>query len=156
MFKIQVLKLVAIKGTPIEKELAENVDANGKMKKLKFESIIKTIATARLIMPKSIIRLAAGRYTMKESEQLLAFMTGCNAIFTGEKMLTTMCNGWDEDTEMLAKWGFKPMESFTGSLLSSEREAQTKTAAGGRAADSDANPDVARQDPEMKQDTLAA
>lgn len=150
---LPINRLVAIKGTPIEKELAENVDENGKMKKLKFESIIKTIATARLIMPKSIIRLAAGRYTMKESEQLLAFMTGCNAIFTGEKMLTTMCNGWDEDTEMLAKWGFKPMESFTGSLLNSESEAQPETAA---AAKSAASPEVARQDAQVEQHPLAA
>lgn len=72
---------------------------------------MKTIATARLIMPQSIIRLAAGRYTMKEHEQFLCFMAGCNAIFTGEKMLTTMCNGWDEDIEMLKKWGLKPMKS---------------------------------------------
>ena len=63
-------------------------------------------------MPNLIIRLAAGRYTMKEHEQFLCFMAGCNAIFTGEKMLTTMCNGWDEDIAMLKKWGLKPMKSF--------------------------------------------
>ncbi|ODV85907.1 hypothetical protein CANARDRAFT_22691 [[Candida] arabinofermentans NRRL YB-2248] len=107
---LPINRLVPIKGTPIEKELS-----SGKLpkeRKLTFEAILKVIATARLIMPKSIIRLAAGRYTMKESEQLLCFMTGCNAIFTGERMLTTMCSGWEDDIAMLSKWGFTPMKSF--------------------------------------------
>ncbi|GMM33556.1 biotin synthase [Saccharomycopsis crataegensis] len=107
---LPINRLVPIKGTPMAKEL-ENLPANSE-RKLKFEQILKTIATARLIMPNSIIRLAAGRYTMKEHEQFLCFMCGCNAIFTGEKMLTTMCNGWKEDIEMLKKWGLKPMKSF--------------------------------------------
>lgn len=107
---LPINRLVAIKGTPMEKELSD-LPSNSE-RKLKFENILKTIATARLIMPESIIRLAAGRYTMKEHEQFLCFMAGCNAIFTGERMLTTMCNGWDEDIEMLRKWGLKPMKSF--------------------------------------------
>lgn len=107
---LPINRLVAIKGTPMEKELS-SLPSNSE-RKLKFENILKTIATARLIMPESIIRLAAGRYTMKEHEQFLCFMAGCNAIFTGERMLTTMCNGWDEDIEMLRKWGLKPMKSF--------------------------------------------
>lgn len=107
---LPINRLVPIKGTPMEQELSKlPKDSN---RKLKFENILKTIATARLIMPSSIIRLAAGRYTMKEHEQFLCFMAGCNAIFTGEKMLTTMCNGWDEDIELLRKWGLKPMKSF--------------------------------------------
>lgn len=107
---LPINRLVPIKGTPMEKEISELPKESGR--KLKFENILKTIATARLIMPESIIRLAAGRYTMKEHEQFLCFMSGCNAIFTGEKMLTTMCNGWDEDIEMLKKWGLRPMKSF--------------------------------------------
>ena len=39
-------------------------------------------------------------------------MAGANAVFTGEKMLTTACNGWDEDTVIFNKWGLRPMESF--------------------------------------------
>lgn len=107
---LPINRLVPIKGTPLEKELSElPVDLT---RKLKFDAIIRTIATARLIMPESIIRLAAGRYTMKENEQFLCFLAGCNAIFTGEKMLTTMCNGWDEDIAMLKRWGLRPMKSF--------------------------------------------
>lgn len=108
---LPINRLVPIKGTPMEKELS-TLPANSS-RKLKFDQIVKTIATARLIMPKSIIRLAAGRYTMKEHEQLICFMSGVNAIFTGEMMLTTMCNGWDEDKEMLKRWGLRPMESFS-------------------------------------------
>ncbi|CAH6722064.1 biotin synthase, mitochondrial [[Candida] jaroonii] len=105
---LPINRLVPIKGTPIVEELEKN------QKKLEFDSILRTIATARLIMPESIIRLAAGRYTMKDYEQFLCFMAGSNAIFTGEKMLTTMCNGWDEDKALLSKWGLVPMESFRG------------------------------------------
>ncbi|ODQ78066.1 hypothetical protein BABINDRAFT_66115 [Babjeviella inositovora NRRL Y-12698] len=101
---LPINRLVPIKGTPLE-----NIEAS---KKLELDSVLRTIATARLIMPESIIRLSAGRYTMKEHEQFLCFMGGVNAIFTGKKMLTTMCTGWEEDKEMLAKWGMKPMKSF--------------------------------------------
>lgn len=63
-------------------------------------------------MPATIIRIAAGRTTMSEAEQILCFSAGANAIFTGEKMLTTECNGWDEDKAMFEKYGLKPMKPF--------------------------------------------
>uniref|UniRef100_A0A060T3W8 biotin synthase n=1 Tax=Blastobotrys adeninivorans TaxID=409370 RepID=A0A060T3W8_BLAAD len=100
---VPINKLVPIKGTPLGDEKIT----------LSFDAVLRTIATARLIMPGSIIRLAAGRYTMKETEQAMCFMAGANAIFTGHKMLTTMCNGWDEDKELLERWGMKPMKSFS-------------------------------------------
>lgn len=112
---LPINRLVPIKGTPMEEEISSLPRESGR--RLKFEHILKTIATARLIMPESIIRLAAGRYTMKEHEQFLCFMSGCNAIFTGEKMLTTMCNGWDEDIQLLQKWGLRPMKSFNKSTM---------------------------------------
>lgn len=108
---LPINRLVPIKGTPMEKEMSEL--SSDLKRKLKFDAILRTVATARLIMPQSIIRLAAGRYTMQENEQFLCFLAGCNAIFTGEKMLTTMCNGWEEDTEMLRRWGLKPMKPFS-------------------------------------------
>lgn len=106
---LPINRLVPIKGTPMFDELKE--------KKLSFDEILRTIATARLIMPTSIIRLAAGRYTMKETEQFLCFMAGCNAIFTGKRMLTTMCTDWNDDKAMLKKWGFEPLKSFTKATL---------------------------------------
>ncbi|KAK3386107.1 hypothetical protein B0H63DRAFT_394061 [Podospora didyma] len=93
--------LVPIKGTPL-----------GDRKPVEFTTMLRTIAAARIVMPATIIRIAAGRKTMAEEQQMLCFMAGANAIFTGEKMLTTECNGWDEDKEMFARWGLEAMESF--------------------------------------------
>ena len=90
--------LVPIKGTPLYKSKA-----------VTFDAVLRTIATARIVMPKSIIRLAAGRITMSEEKQILCFSAGANAIFTGEKMLTTDCAGWDEDLKMFERWGLEPM-----------------------------------------------
>ena len=56
-----------------------------------YQTLIRTIATARITMPTTIIRLAAGRNTLVESEQAMCFMAGANAVFTGEQMLTTPC-----------------------------------------------------------------
>ena len=63
-------------------------------------------------MPATIVRIAAGRTTMSEAEQILCFSAGANAVFTGEKMLTTDCNGWDEDKKMFDRYGLTPMKSF--------------------------------------------
>lgn len=101
---VPINRLVPIKGTPLGDEQAKI--------KIPFDAVLRTAATARVIMPEAIIRLAAGRYTMKETDQAMCFMAGVNAIFTGKKMLTTMCNGWDEDKKMLENWGLKPMKSF--------------------------------------------
>lgn len=93
--------LVPIKGTPL-----------GDRPAVEFTSMLRTIAAARILMPATIIRIAAGRKTMSEEKQALCFMAGANAIFTGEKMLTTECNGWDEDEAMFGRWGLEPMKSF--------------------------------------------
>jgi len=92
--------LVPIKGTPL-----------GESNTVEFDAILRTIATARLVLPTTIIRLAAGRHTMQEEKQIMCFMAGANAVFTGEKMLTTACNGWKEDKAMFDRWGLRPMES---------------------------------------------
>jgi len=92
--------LVPIKGTPL-----------GESKAISFDAIVRTIATARMVLPATIIRLAAGRNTMTEEKQMMCFFSGANAVFTGEKMLTTACNGWEEDKAMFEKWGLRPMES---------------------------------------------
>jgi biotin synthase len=90
--------LVPIKGTPL-----------GESEPIAFDAIVRTIATARLVLPQTIIRLAAGRNVMSEEKQMLCFMAGANAVFTGEKMLTTECNGWEQDKEMFGRWGLRPM-----------------------------------------------
>ncbi|KAL1863672.1 biotin synthase [Paecilomyces lecythidis] len=93
--------LVPIPGTPL-----------GNRKMIPFDKILRTVATARIVLPATIVRLAAGRISMSEEQQVQCFMAGANAVFTGEKMLTTDCNGWGEDREMFEKWGFYPMKSF--------------------------------------------
>jgi biotin synthase len=90
--------LVPIKGTPL-----------GESESVSFDAILRTIATARLVLPRTIIRLAAGRHTMAEEKQIMCFQAGANAVFTGEKMLTTACNGWEEDKAMFERWGLRPM-----------------------------------------------
>jgi biotin synthase len=92
--------LVPIKGTPL-----------GETEQIPFDAIVRTIATARIVMPSTIIRLAAGRINMSEEKQMLCFTAGANAVFTGEKMLTTDCNGWDQDKALFEKWGLSPMAS---------------------------------------------
>lgn len=95
--------LVPIEGTPLFSQ---------KTKPLPIHDIVRTIATARILLPKTIIRLAAGRISLPETDQAMCFMAGANAVFTGERMLTTACSGWDEDKSMLQRWGLRGMESF--------------------------------------------
>lgn len=115
--------LVPIKGTPLGDKLAAEADAGEELKEsIPFANIVRTIATARLTMPATIIRLAAGRITMSEEKQVMCFMAGANAVFTGEKMLTTDCNGWDEDKKLFEKWGLEPM----GARPSPESEVPTE------------------------------
>ncbi|KAJ8100110.1 hypothetical protein POJ06DRAFT_276398 [Lipomyces tetrasporus] len=98
---VPINTLVPIPGTPL-----------GDNKPIEFKSVLRTIATARIVMPKSIVRLAAGRITLSDEQQALCFMAGANAIFTGDKMLTTDCTSWDEDKNLLEGWGLRPMKSF--------------------------------------------
>jgi biotin synthase len=111
---VPINRLVPIKGTPLGAEQDKI--------QIPFDAVLRTAATARIVMPSTIIRLAAGRYTMKETDQAMCFMAGVNAIFTGKKMLTTMCNGWDEDKDLLRKWGLKPMKSFERTVKQPELE----------------------------------
>jgi biotin synthase len=88
-----------------------------------FQTVLRTVATARLVLPTSIIRLAAGRHLFTESEQAFAFLAGANAIFTGYKMLTTPTSGWDDDKAMLARWGLRGMGSFEEKRMSKHAQA---------------------------------
>ena len=61
---------------------------------MRYHTLVRTIATARIVLPTTIIRLAAGRNSLPESEQAMCFMAGANAVFTGEQMLTTPCESF--------------------------------------------------------------
>ena len=72
--------------------------------------MVRTIACARILMPQSMVRLAAGRKQMSHEAILLCFLAGANSIFTGEKLLTTPNPGQDEDAELLEELGLKAMQ----------------------------------------------
>lgn len=115
--------LVAIEGTPMEGN-----------KPVSFQEMLRTIATARIVLPTSIIRFAAGRHLFSESEQAMAFLAGANALFTGHRMLTTPTSSWDEDKAMLQRWGLTGMKSFETKRLkplapAAEPAAPTRTSA---------------------------
>lgn len=101
--------LVAIPGTPMEKN-----------EPVSIQTMLRTIATARIVLPTSIIRMAAGRQLFSESEQAMCFLAGANAIFTGHRMLTTPTAGWDEDKAMLARWGLNGMVSFENEAVAAK------------------------------------
>lgn len=98
---VPVNALVSVKGTPLE----------GK-EKVKVWEMVRMIATARILMPKSMVRLSAGRNDMSYEQQALCFMAGANSIFTGEKLLTTPNPDFDADKEMFSLLGLTPRESF--------------------------------------------
>merc|ERR1719276_518184 len=91
---VPVNALVPVEGTPLEDNPLVPVN-----------EMVRMIATARIIMPQSMVRLSAGRTRMPQSEQALCFFAGANSIFTGEKLLTTSNPGFDEDMQMFETWG---------------------------------------------------
>jgi len=91
--------LVQVEGTPLK--VAEDVDA--------FD-FVRTIAVARILMPKSFVRLSAGREEMTEETQALCFLAGANSIFYGEKLLTTGNPDTQRDMALFAKLGLKPLD----------------------------------------------
>ena len=91
---VPINMLVPIEGTP----LAE-------VEKLDVTEWIRTIAVARIIMPHSYIRLSAGRESLSDSDQALAFMAGANSLFSGDKLLTTPNAGEGKDQVLFAKLG---------------------------------------------------
>ncbi len=86
--------LVKVKGTPLE-----NV---GRVEPLDF---VRAIAVARVTMPRSMVRLSAGREEMSDETQALCFLAGANSIFSGDRLLTTPNPGDDRDAALLARLG---------------------------------------------------
>ena len=71
--------------------------------------LVRTVAVARITMPKSVVRLSAGREEMDESVQALCFLAGANSLFYGEKLLTTPNPDPAGDRKLLEKLGIKPI-----------------------------------------------
>jgi biotin synthase len=75
--------------------------------------LVRMVATARITMPDSRIRLSAGRLNLSFAEQALCFMAGANSIFAGDKLLTTPNCGEDQDEHMFGLLGIKPSVETT-------------------------------------------
>lgn len=97
---VPINMLVRVEGTPL-----------ASMPTLDPLEMVRAIATARILMPKSRVRLAAGRKQLSPEAVTLCFMAGANSIFVGEKLLTTPNPGPDEDERLLQTLGLKPLES---------------------------------------------
>ena len=95
--------LVPIEGTPL-----------AKVEKLDTIEFVRTIATARIMMPCSYVRLSAGRTEMTDEMQALCFFAGANSIFVGDKLLTTGNPGDDVDGALFARLGIVPMPLPSG------------------------------------------
>ena len=91
---VPINMLVKVKGTPF--------DNNAAVEPLDF---VRTIAVARILLPKSAVRLSAGREEMSDELQALCFLAGANSIFYGEKLLTTPNPAANEDMELFRKLG---------------------------------------------------
>ncbi len=94
---VPINQLVQVEGTPL-----------AGLPPLDPLELVRTIATARLLMPKSYVRLSAGRTDMSDAVQALCFLAGANSIFHGEKLLTTPNPGRSRDEELFARLGIEP------------------------------------------------
>ncbi len=96
---VPINMLIAIPGTPLENQ--ERIDPI---------AFVRTIATARIMMPRSMVRLSAGRTEMSDEMQALCVFAGANSIFCGDTLLTAGNPGEDKDMVLFAKLGLEPME----------------------------------------------
>lgn len=96
---VPINALVPVEGTPLAEE---NI--------IPVWDVVRMIATTRIVMPKTTVRLSAGRTEMSTEAQALCFMAGASSIFAGEKLLTTPNPGEDKDAEMFSILGLTPTE----------------------------------------------
>jgi biotin synthase len=98
---VPINALVPVEGTPLgDRPLVESWE------------MIRMIATARIVMADSVVRLSAGRVQMNRETQGFCFMAGANSIFMGEKLLTTPNPDANKDMEMFKVLGLKPRKAF--------------------------------------------
>ncbi len=100
---VPINELVPIEGTPLG-DMLKGIPA-AQIDEIEF---VRTVAVARITMPASVVRLSAGRESMSEATQALAFLAGANSIFTGDKLLTTGNAGSNADAKLFDKLGLKP------------------------------------------------
>jgi biotin synthase len=99
---VPINALVAVEGTPMEDE-----------KPVEIWEMIRMVATTRIVMPQTQVRLSAGRTNMTREGQAMCFFAGANSIFAGDKLLTTPNPDVNEDMKMFALLGLNPQKAFT-------------------------------------------
>ncbi len=109
---VPVNALVAVQGTPLEA-----------MEPVPPIEMARMIATARIMMPRSVVRLSAGRTKLSEEAQLMCFMAGANSIFFGEKLLTTGNPDTEADTKLMREAGLEPLVPDTAAAAPSKLSA---------------------------------
>ncbi len=97
---VPINTLVPVKGTPLENQA-----------KVSVWELVRMIATTRIVLPKSMVRLSAGRIELSAEAQTLCFIAGANSIFAGEKLLTTPNNDFNQDKWLFAILGLSPKSS---------------------------------------------
>ena len=98
---VPINALVPVEGTPLADQ-----------PRVPSHELIRMIATTRLVMPSSVVRLSAGREGMSLMDQAMCFMAGANSIFAGDKLLTTPNPDFNNDKEMFDLLGLMPREAF--------------------------------------------
>lgn len=98
---VPINALVAVEGTPMEDE-----------KPVEIWEMIRMVATTRIVMPETQVRLSAGRTQMSREGQAMCFFAGANSIFAGDKLLTTPNPDVNEDMEMFKMLGLNPQKPF--------------------------------------------
>jgi biotin synthase len=98
---VPINALVAVEGTPLEEQ-----------KPVEIWDMIRMVATTRIVMPETQVRLSAGRTDMTREGQSLCFFAGANSIFAGDKLLTTPNPDVNEDMKMFELLGLIPQKPF--------------------------------------------
>ncbi|OSY88700.1 biotin synthase [Tenacibaculum holothuriorum] len=105
--------LVAVEGTPLEDE-----------KPVEIWEMIRMVATTRIVLPETQVRLSAGRTQMSREGQAMCFFAGANSIFAGDKLLTTPNPDVNEDMKMFEMLGLNPQKPFTKKVQPQSVEAK--------------------------------
>ena len=105
--------LVAVEGTPLEDQ-----------KPVSIWEMVRMVATTRIVMPETQVRLSAGRTQMSREGQAMCFFAGANSIFAGDKLLTTPNPDVNEDMKMFELLGLNPQKPFTKKVQPQTVEAE--------------------------------
>jgi biotin synthase len=110
---VPINALVSMEGTPLEEQ-----------KPIEIWEMIRMVATTRIVMPETQVRLSAGRINMNREGQAMCFLAGANSIFSGDKLLTTPNNDNNEDIKMFKALGLRNQEPFAKAAQRKSIEAE--------------------------------